>query len=53
MEGFLTWKINPTTRRMLTRLVAIVPSVIVTAVGGESSANSLLILSQVNVINII
>mmetsp|Transcript_20099 Transcript_20099/g.28806 ORF Transcript_20099/g.28806 Transcript_20099/m.28806 type:complete len:497 (+) Transcript_20099:852-2342(+) len=47
MEGFLTWKINPATRRMLTRLVAIVPSVIVTAVGGDSSANTLLIWSQV------
>jgi manganese transport protein len=47
MEGFMTWKIPPAVRRLGTRLLAIVPSVICVAVGGDSSANYLLILSQV------
>ena len=49
MEGFLTWKIHPVYRRLLTRLVAIVPAVVVTAAGGDNddSANNLLIWSQV------
>lgn len=47
MEGFMTWKISPTLRRVATRLLAIVPSVICVAIGGDSSANYLLILSQV------
>lgn len=47
MEGFMTMKITPALRRVLTRLLAIVPSIIAVAVGGNSSANYLLILSQV------
>lgn len=47
MEGFMTWKLSPTLRRVVTRLLAIVPSVICVAIGGDSSANYLLILSQV------
>lgn len=47
MEGFMTWKIPPTTRRIVTRVIAIVPAIICTAVGGEKSSNYLLILSQV------
>lgn len=47
MEGFMTWKIPPTIRRIATRLLAIVPAVIVCGVGGDDSANFLLILSQV------
>jgi len=47
MEGFMTWKLSPTLRRVVTRLLAIVPSVICVAIGGDNSANYLLILSQV------
>jgi manganese transport protein len=47
MEGFMTWKIPPTLRRVVTRLLAIVPSVLCVAIGGNGSANYLLILSQV------
>ena len=47
MEGFMTWKISPTLRRVGTRLLAIVPSVVFVAIGGDGSANYLLILSQV------
>ena len=47
MEGFLTWKIRPIFRRLVTRLLAIVPAVIVISIGGDKSANQLLIISQV------
>jgi manganese transport protein len=47
MEGFLTWKIRPVFRRLFTRLLAIVPAVIVISIGGDKSANQLLIISQV------
>jgi manganese transport protein len=47
MEGFMTWKLTPVMRRVVTRLLAILPAVICVAIGGDSSANFLLILSQV------
>lgn len=47
MEGFCHWKISPFYRRMLTRLIAIVPAVAFVAVGGSAAANNLLIYSQV------
>jgi manganese transport protein len=47
MEGFLHIRLPPWLRRMITRLVAIVPAVIVTALYGESGTAQLLILSQV------
>lgn len=47
MEGFLNIRLPPWLRRMITRLVAIVPAVIVTALYGESGTAQLLILSQV------
>jgi manganese transport protein len=47
MEGFLNIRIRPWLRRMITRLIAIVPAVIVAIVGGESGTAKLLILSQV------
>lgn len=47
MEGFMTWKIPSTTRRFVTRIIAIIPAVICTAIGGDQSSNYLLILSQV------
>jgi manganese transport protein len=47
MEGFLDLRLRPWVRRLLTRMVAIVPAVIVAALYGESGAEQLLILSQV------
>jgi manganese transport protein len=47
MEGFLHLRLPPVLRRLITRLVAIIPAVIVTALMGESGTAQLLILSQV------
>jgi manganese transport protein len=47
MEGFLHLRLAPWKRRLLTRLLAIVPTVIVTALWGMSGTARLLILSQV------
>nr|AYQ75574.1 divalent metal cation transporter [Cohnella candidum] len=47
MEGFLNIRLPAWLRRLITRLIAIVPAVIVTAIAGESGTAQLLILSQV------
>jgi manganese transport protein len=47
MEGYLHIRIDPWVRRLLTRLLAIVPAVIVIMVYGEKNVDSLLLLSQV------
>jgi len=47
MEGFVNIRLRPWLRRLITRLVAIVPAVIVVMLYGERGASSLLILSQV------
>jgi manganese transport protein len=47
MEGFLNIRIRPWLRRLITRLIAIVPAVIVAILYGESGTAKLLILSQV------
>jgi manganese transport protein len=47
MEGYLRLRINPWIRRLMTRLIAIVPAVIVILINGEKNIDSLLILSQV------
>ena len=47
MEGFLEIRLRPWMRRLLTRLVAIVPAVIVAVMYGEKGVGQLLILSQV------
>lgn len=47
MEGFLNIRLRPWVRRLLTRLVAIGPAVVVAALYGESGVGRLLILSQV------
>jgi manganese transport protein len=47
MEGFLDIRLPPWMRRLITRLVAIVPAVIVTVFYGERGTAKLLILSQV------
>ena len=47
MEGFLNIRLRPWLRRLITRMLAIVPAVIVISVMGEDSATELLIFSQV------
>ena len=47
MEGFLNLRIAPWLRRMVTRMIAIVPAVIVTIWAGEKATGQLLIFSQV------
>ncbi len=47
MEGFMNFQLRPWMRRLITRLIAIVPAVIVAAIFGASGVNKLLILSQV------
>lgn len=47
MEGFLRLKIPNWARRLLTRSVAIVPVIVVTAIYGERGTGELLVLSQV------
>ena len=47
MEGFLRFRLHPVLRRLVTRLIAIVPAVIVTWYYGASGTAQLLILSQV------
>jgi len=47
MEGFLQLRMPPWARRLVTRGIAIVPVVFVTALYGESGTAKLLVLSQV------
>lgn len=47
MEGFVRLKVSPWLRRLITRGLAIVPTVIVVAINGEQGTEKLLILSQV------
>ena len=47
MEGYLRLRINPWLRRLLTRLLAITPAVVVILLYGDQKIDALLILSQV------
>jgi manganese transport protein len=47
MEGFLNWRIAPWLRRLITRMIAILPAAVVTIWAGEKATGHLLILSQV------
>jgi manganese transport protein len=47
MEGYLSLRINPILRRLITRLLAIIPALIVIAIYGENNVDALLVLSQV------
>ncbi|MCF3933086.1 Nramp family divalent metal transporter [Acuticoccus sp. M5D2P5] len=47
MEGFVALKVSPALRRLITRLLAILPAIGVILVYGASEAGKLLILSQV------
>lgn len=47
MEGYLNLRINPLLRRLITRLLAIIPALLVVIIAGEEKVNDLLVLSQV------
>ncbi len=47
MEGFINLRLRPWLRRLITRLIAIIPAVIVVVLYGERGSGQLLILSQV------
>jgi manganese transport protein len=47
MEGFLNIRLRPWLRRLITRLIAIIPALITVALYGERGTGQLLILSQV------
>jgi manganese transport protein len=47
MEGFLDWRIRPWVRRMATRLVAVLPALLIIGLRGGDSVTDLLVLSQV------
>jgi manganese transport protein len=47
MEGFIHLKVSPWMRRLITRGLAIIPTIIVVALNGERGTEKLLILSQV------
>ncbi len=47
MEGYLNLRIQPWLRRLITRMIAIIPAFIVILIFGEKATGQLLILSQV------
>ena len=47
MEGFIHLRVSPWLRRLITRSIAIIPTVIVVAFTGERGTEKLLLLSQV------
>lgn len=47
MEGFMRWRISPWLRRLITRSLAIIPTIIFIGIRGANNVNDLLVLSQV------
>jgi manganese transport protein len=47
MEGYLSLRINPLLRRLITRMLAVVPALIVILIYGEDKVDRLLLISQV------
>lgn len=47
MEGFVNLKVAPWLRRLITRSIAIAPTIVVVALWGEKGTETLLLLSQV------
>ena len=47
MEGYLQLRISPILRRLLTRLLAIIPALFVILIYGEDEVDAMLVLSQV------
>ena len=47
MEGFMNWRMRPWLRRMISRLLAVVPAIIIISIRGSGSVTDLVNLSQV------
>jgi manganese transport protein len=47
MEGFMHWRLSPWMRRLVTRLLAIIPAVLIIGIRGDASTTDLINLSQV------
>ncbi len=47
MEGFMHWRISPWVRRLITRLLAIIPAVVIIGLRGDGKMTELINLSQV------
>lgn len=47
MEGFMNWRMRPWLRRMLSRLLAVVPAIAIISIRGSGSVTDLVNLSQV------
>lgn len=47
MEGYLRLRLNPVMRRLITRMLAIIPALFVIIIYGEKNVDALLVLSQV------
>src|SRR5262249_53828212 len=47
MEGFLHLRLKPWVRRLITRLLAIIPAALVIGIAGEGKVTSLIVASQV------
>jgi manganese transport protein len=47
MEGFMHWRLQPWVRRIITRLLAIIPAILIIGIRGNSSTTDLINLSQV------
>ncbi|OCF58279.1 metal iron transporter [Kwoniella mangroviensis CBS 10435] len=46
-EGFINWKTSPLIRRLVTRLIGVIPAAIVASAVGPSGLNTMLVASQV------
>ncbi|KAI0094547.1 Nramp-domain-containing protein [Irpex rosettiformis] len=46
-EGFIEWRISPFLRRLVTRMIGLVPSMVVAIAVGRTGINTLLVASQV------
>ncbi len=47
MEGFMNWRMRPWLRRMISRLIAVLPAIVIISVRGGRSVTDLINLSQV------
>jgi manganese transport protein len=47
MEGFMNWRLRPWLRRMISRLLAVVPAIVIISIRGSGSVTDLVNLSQV------
>ena len=47
MEGFMQWRIRPEVRRVITRLLAVTPAIVIIALHGDGSVTDIIVLSQV------